>query len=236
MNKIKRMLVFLIISTGCLFSQSERNDTIKEDSIMILNSAVVTEVDTVVIEESVSEPEEKIDFIQYDFYNGYLSSLPTINSTDDTNNDTLPLELHRSSLMLGFGHTFPSFLEKPIPNTKTISFWARIYKHLCFIPKISWGEYKTKRDYGLLAFSLGGKKYMVSDDYVFSSSIGIAAILTGGPNGANGHPDFSLLPQVDLYIGRKLYKRKVYENFYKNVYICLGAHLIYPSVFVCINL
>ena len=83
MNKLNCMLVLFIIFTGCLFSQGAKNETIEEDTIIMVNTLVVTEVDTVVIEESVSEPEEKIDLSNYDFYKDYLDYIKRTNSSDD---------------------------------------------------------------------------------------------------------------------------------------------------------
>jgi hypothetical protein len=78
------MLVLFIIFTGCLFSQGAKNETIEEDNtIIMVNTLVVTEVDTFVIEESVSEPEEKIDLSNYDFYKDYLDYIKRTNSSDD---------------------------------------------------------------------------------------------------------------------------------------------------------
>ena len=84
MTKLKCVLVFFIIFTGSLFSQDEGNEIIEEDTITLANTVVVTEVDAVVVEESVSEPEEKIDLSYYDFYNDYLDYVKKTNSIDDT--------------------------------------------------------------------------------------------------------------------------------------------------------
>ena len=82
MTKIKCMLVIFILSTGSLFSQDERNEILEEDTITPVNTAIVTEVDAVVIEESVSEPEEKTD-LSNSFYNDYLDYIKKTNSTGD---------------------------------------------------------------------------------------------------------------------------------------------------------
>jgi hypothetical protein len=83
MTKIKCMLVIFIISTGYLFSQGEGNEIIDEDTITLANTAVVTEVDTVVIEEFASEPGEKVDLSNYGFYNDYLDYIKKTNSMAD---------------------------------------------------------------------------------------------------------------------------------------------------------
>ena len=83
MKKIKCMLVLLIISTGSLFSQDERNEILGEDTITLTNTFVVTEVNTIVIEESVSEQGEKKDLSNYGFYNDYLDYVKQTNSSDN---------------------------------------------------------------------------------------------------------------------------------------------------------
>jgi hypothetical protein len=83
MTKIKCMLVLFIIFTGSLFSQDGINEILEEDTITLINTAVVTEIDTVVIEESVSEAGEKIDLSNYDFYSDYLDYIKKTNSIDD---------------------------------------------------------------------------------------------------------------------------------------------------------
>jgi hypothetical protein len=83
MKKSYCVLILLFISTGYLFSQSAKNEMLEENTITLTNTAVVTEVDAVVIEESVSEPEEKTDLSNYDFYNDYLDYVKQTNSTGD---------------------------------------------------------------------------------------------------------------------------------------------------------
>ena len=83
MNKINFMLVLFIISTNYLFSQGERNEIVEKDTITLVNIAVITEIDTVVIEESVSEVGEKIDLSNYDFYSDYLDYIKQTNHSDD---------------------------------------------------------------------------------------------------------------------------------------------------------
>jgi hypothetical protein len=82
MKKINYMLVLLIISTGYLFSQDERTEILEEDTIIPANTFVVTEVNTITIEESASEPEEKVD-LSNSFYNAYLDYVKQTNSMDD---------------------------------------------------------------------------------------------------------------------------------------------------------
>ena len=73
MKKFSFILILSFISTCYLFSQSEENEIIK--------------VDTVVVKQ-----QEKKDFKQYDFYNDYLPNLPKTNKSDNlkTNDDKLP--------------------------------------------------------------------------------------------------------------------------------------------------
>ena len=117
MNKIKRMLVLFIISTGSLFSQGEGNEIIDEDTITLANTAVVTEVDTVVIEKSVSEPKEKKDLSNYDFYKDYLDYIKKTNSMDDigdASNVFIPKREKLGMLVLETGVAFTLIPDKPI--------------------------------------------------------------------------------------------------------------------------
>jgi hypothetical protein len=122
MTKIKRVLVFLIISTGCLFSQSERNEILEEDTITPVNTAVVTEVDLVVIEESVSEPEEKKDLSNYGFYNAYLDYVKKTNSIDDIGDASNVFIPKREKLCILLLETGVGFY---IPNKPIVSLTLR---------------------------------------------------------------------------------------------------------------
>jgi hypothetical protein len=116
MTKIKCMLVLFIIFTGSLFSQDERNEILEEGAITLINTAVVIEVDTVVIEESVSEPGEKVDLSNYDFYNDYLDYIKKTNSMDDIGdtNVFIPKREKLGMLVLETGGTFSTIPDRPI--------------------------------------------------------------------------------------------------------------------------
>jgi len=125
MTKIKCLLVLFIIFTGYLFSQYERNEILEEDTITPANTAVVTEIDTVVIEESVSEPKEKKDLSNYDFYKDYLDYIKKTNSMDDTIlvNECKKTGMISAKAGIGFfmGTTSLS-LDIPLDCNKTIMF------------------------------------------------------------------------------------------------------------------
>jgi hypothetical protein len=85
MRRLHYILVLLFISASYLFSQNEGNELIRVDTVIIVDTVIVVKIDTVIIEEFVSdtttvetlagEQEKKVDVKKYDFYNDYLPYL-----------------------------------------------------------------------------------------------------------------------------------------------------------------
>ena len=74
MTKCYYVFILFFISISNLFSQTEGNETIKIDTIIRVDTVTAIEIDTTMVEESVSEKEKK-EFVKLDFYNNYLPSL-----------------------------------------------------------------------------------------------------------------------------------------------------------------
>ena len=84
MRKFYCIIILFFISTGYLFSQTEENKIISVDTVITVDTVVVTKADTIVITNPINEPEAKKDFLKHDFYNDYLPSLPKTSPVKDT--------------------------------------------------------------------------------------------------------------------------------------------------------
>ena len=144
MTKWYYVLILLFISTGYLFSQTEENKIVQIDTVVSVDTIQIEKADTTMVEESIvdtvivgepiSDPEEKKEFIKQDFYNDYLISLPdTINylikkkpvDTTDYKNKKMGLF---SARMSGFGFVSTSFV-LDIPTNDNM---LNISSYLCF--------------------------------------------------------------------------------------------------------
>ena len=100
MQRFSFILVLSVIFTGYLFSQSEENEIIKTDTVVVI--------------EPVDEQKEKKDFKKNDFYNDYLSSLKKNNSISLDTTTTFAIDdckkiepLYIGSLKVGAILIFP---------------------------------------------------------------------------------------------------------------------------------
>jgi hypothetical protein len=163
--------------------------------------------------------ENKID---YSFYHSPGDSIivedPLFINEQDKQIDFKRNEvLNRNLTMLGFNVGLISGI--------TFSIWARVDDNFYIIPKLLIGnsDFANIRDVIFVPAFLVGKKIIMSDNYVFYTSLGMTYIPT------NKHYDDYFLPEIDLSLGRKVYE---------SVYVNLGFIIIpgiYLQLSLCVN-
>ena len=124
------LVVLFFISTAYLFPQIEENKIIEVDTIVRVDTFTIIKFDTVMVDESANEKEEKKEFIKQDFYNDYLQSL-SVSDTTKKLADTTDYRNKKIGMFSVRGVPYLPFslvLDIPINNIVNIS------SHLYSIP------------------------------------------------------------------------------------------------------